>query len=107
MITAEELTAAYQNLARLMTQAHTAARQEIDAKSELERRRLAAIADGTIDGKNAELREASARQVLADLYETCEQAERVASDAKLALDLARLEVERVRALLRLAELTVA
>ncbi len=41
------------------------------------------------------------------LYTELEEAERTAADAKLDLDLARLEVDRVRCLLRLDELTAA
>lgn len=107
MITETELNAAYVNLTSAMTQAHAAARAEVDAKRGLEKARLAAITDGRIDGKNAELREAAAREALADLYASLEEAERVASDARLALDLAKLEVERVRALLRITEVAAA
>jgi hypothetical protein len=74
-------------------------------RARLESARLKALADGTIQGKNETEREARARELFADAYGI--QAELDAGEryARLALDLAQIEVEMVRAQMRAEELT--
>ncbi len=106
-VTTQAIDTAYSALRAALQKAHHTGQAAIDAKTKLERRKLAALVAGSITGKNAEEREAAARKRFADLYTELEEAERTAADAKLELDLARLEVDRVRCLLRLDELTAA
>lgn len=104
MITELEITKGYELLETAIQGLYEAGENETGARATLETRRLAGLADGTIEGKNADQREASARQVLEAEYLALEHAERTCRSARLVCDLARLEVERVRAQLRLAEL---
>ena len=83
---------------------HSAARLAILAKAMLEKATLARLADGTITGKNEQLREASARELLPHLYLDFENAAENEREAKLKLDIARADVECTRALLRLLEI---
>ncbi len=106
-VTTQAIETAYSALRAALQKAHHTGQASIEAKTRLERRKLAALAAGSLTGKNSEEREAAARERFGDLYTELEEAERTAADAKLDLDLARLEVDRVRCLLRLAELTAA
>ena len=100
----QKIRYAYSLLSSATSEYHEAAERAILAKSALERARLGGLANGTIEGKNAELREASAMERLADLYAELETAEGEERSARLWLDLARLGVEEIHALLRLAEI---
>ena len=62
--------------------------------------------DGSIDGKNAEVRDGQARELFAGNYEVVAKLKQSASEFKLALDLAVITKSEVNALLRLAEITV-
>ena len=95
---------AYTILKDKMKAHHSAAGLVILTKAMLERATLARLADGTITGKNEQLREASARELLPHLYRDFENAAENEREAKLKLDIARADVECTRALLRLAEI---
>ncbi len=86
---------------------HLSANALIAAKRDLEIAKLAGLASGTIDGKNAELREAAARTLLADKYTALETAELNERNDRFEMELAQLEIERVKMLLRLDEITVS
>ncbi len=79
----------------------------IKAKIELENERTKAIATGEIVGKNPDEREAKAQEILWPCYEALRAAEAKERKFKLALDVAALEVERVRLLVRAEELAAA
>ena len=100
----ETIDLTYKVLKGKMKEHHRAAGLAILTRAMLEKAKLARLADGTIAGKNEQLREASARELLPHLHRDYEDAEDGEREAKLQLDLARIEVERVRALLRLAEI---
>ena len=100
----QKIRYAYGLLSSATSEYHEATEQAIMARSALERAKLGGLASGAIEGKNAELREASARKQLAGLYAELETAEKEERSARLWLDLARLGVEEIRALLRLAEI---
>lgn len=104
MITAHEINDAYSQLARASETYFQAAELEIGSKTELDTETVKAIADGRIDGKNEAIRQGQAKELFAELHETHEANGQHARLAHHRLDLARLEVERIRALLRLAEL---
>lgn len=97
----------YASLRRAMRGHATAAERTITAKGKLDRAKLTGLADGTIDGKNADLREARAREVLAAQYDELESAETAERSARLSLDLARCEVEELRAYIRVGEVNAA
>lgn len=104
LINPGQITRAYAELTVATSAYHAAGEAEIAAKATLEHERAAALADGRIEGRNAELREAAARELLANLFAAAETAECEAREAKHRLDLARIKVEEARALLRLAEI---
>ena len=107
MLNADVINDAYGTLRTAQEQAYLHGERVIDAKSDVESKLLGRLADGSIVGKNQALRDAYAREVLASEYATLEIAEEANRTAKLDLDLARLEVDRLKMLLRLAELTTA
>lgn len=95
---------AFENLTSARTALFTAAEVTIMEKFLLEQQRSEAIASGKIDGKNAETREAQVRELLADQYlklATAENSERL---ARCNFDLASMEADAVRTLVRIAEL---
>ncbi|RPJ40092.1 MAG: hypothetical protein EHM35_00360 [Planctomycetaceae bacterium] len=103
-VTATHIQEAYRAKADTLVSHHIAAEQAIAARAALEIAKLAGLAGGTIDGKNADLREAKAREVLAEDYARLEAAEAGERRTHIDLDLACIQVEEVRALLRLMEL---
>ncbi len=104
MISPTDITARYTALADAKRHYAAAATEEIAAERALEDARLRAIADGRITGKNEAERAASAQTVLADLIEAHRAAQDCARAARLEMDLAALDVEALRAELRLMEL---
>jgi hypothetical protein len=107
MITFTDLTDAYDKLVAATAAAFETGETAANAKRILEVAHADALTAGRIDGKNTEQREALARQILAEEFTTLDVAATAARRAKHDLDMARIEVERVRALLRLAEWTAA
>lgn len=102
-VTEHEINDAYRTLANATRDAYRVGENLIAVTAELETAKLAGLRDGTIDGKNAELREAAARAALADLYDGQANAEQENREYQCALALAKIQVEQVRSLLRLAE----
>ena len=95
---------AFENLTSARTALFTAAEITIMEKFLLEQQRSEAMASGKIDGKNAETREAQVRELLADQYlklATAENSERL---ARRDFDLASMEADAARTLVRIAEL---
>jgi hypothetical protein len=106
-MTKETVGAAYEALKTAVLTAYEAGEAAIMAKNALEAMRLSMMMTGEIDGKNEAQREARARQLLEEKYDAVEFYEAGARRAKIALEVARLDVEMVRAQLRLAELVEA
>jgi hypothetical protein len=100
MLTEKEITAVYNRLSSARQVYGLAAELATTRKSELEIMKAGALADGLIEGKNAELREAACRQMFPNQYLSCEDADTELRDRKLALDLAQIEVDRVHDLIR-------
>ena len=98
------INSAYNNLSYAKKVFATVAENLIDAKNQLEVQKAGALLSGAIEGKNAELREASARDVLGGHYLEVAELEAEEREARLELDLASIEVERVKSLIRLEEL---
>lgn len=105
ILTEYEIHDAYNALAQATRDAYRVGENLIGVTAELEAAKLAGLRDGSIDGKNAELREAAARELLAAVYDGQANAEQENREYQAALSLAKIQVERVRALLRLAEVT--
>ena len=105
MITELNIVQAYEMLKVTQAAAYEAGEAAIEAKNTLELKRLEGLADGTISGKNQAMRDAAAAELLAADYAAVEQSEANARTARLDLELARADVSKAQALLRLAELT--
>jgi hypothetical protein len=103
MITEQEINAAKEELKSATINYHKAAYSLEKSKSELEIAKAEELAAGRITGKNAELREASARELFGEMYQEIDHLQSEYGKAKLALDLARIEDSRVSMLLRYAE----
>lgn len=106
MITEFAVKSAYDQVRQTTERLWNATERELAAKTMLEKTKAQMLADGTIQGKNAELREASARDILHSQYTALELAEETVRKARLDFDLARIDLEEMRTLLRLAEVTV-
>ena len=104
MITATHIDTAYAELRSAMRTHQEWAQMLAEAKHELETTKRQGLANGTIEGKNPEMREAAAQQMLSAHYAAVAELESAGSKAQLVLDLAKLEVERIRLHLRYAEL---
>jgi ADP-ribose pyrophosphatase YjhB (NUDIX family) len=76
-------------------------------RRELERERAVRIQTGEIFGKNEAERDARARELFPSLFAALEDAEQRDRQARLAYDLAKIEVERLDFLLRHAALQKA
>jgi len=99
----EIINKAYNELAEAKKKLFVVGERAISAKAALEARKVTAIVNGEIEGKNAEAREAAAKALLFLEYEALESAEVDERFARQDYDIAYIEVERVRALLRLQE----
>jgi len=104
MLTEEIVNNAYAVLEDAKKKLFVVGEKVITRKLELEYAKLSALSSGKIEGKNAELREAAAREYLEAEYESLESAEVDERRARQDYDIAEIEVYRVRALLRLYEI---
>ena len=95
---------AFDNLTDARSKLFTAAEVAIMEKYLLEEQRAAATTGGVFDGKNAEIREAQAREHLQAQYLKLAHAENAERKARYDYDLASVEVDTVKTLLRIAEL---
>lgn len=77
----------------------------IHAKDVFEKARLDALLNGSIIGKNADEREASAREFLKPLIDQLSVRQAQERRARYDFDQAMRSVEKVRSLLRLMEIT--
>lgn len=81
-----------------------AASAVIQSKQELEDSKMTLILSGTIDGKNAEIREAQMADKLAKHIQNVRQAEDAERRAKHEFDQALTDLDSTRYLIRVAEL---
>lgn len=91
---------AYDGYKRALIAHHQATEEAATANAELEQAKARALYDGLIDGKNAEQREAAARALLPVFYEQQETFATAQRETRLHLELAKIDVEKVEALLR-------
>lgn len=73
------------------------------AKRLLEEKKLKALLEGKIDGKNAEVREALTRELFSQEYQEIESLEEKYNKAKFDYDVANLTLDEMKFLLRLLE----
>ena len=103
-IAEEQIEAVFEKVHQCKFAYAEAAEVLVDAKKELEIAKLEGLASGAIEGKNAELREAAARELLPNAYIYLETAEKREREAKFDLDTAYLDYDCLKMLMRLAEL---
>lgn len=103
-LTAGTIKSAYQTLQAAKRSYAAAAAAETECERRLEDARLRAIADGRITGKNEAERAAMSHMLLADLIAEFQSRQDRTREARLAMELAALEVECLRTELRLLEL---
>lgn len=71
---------------------------------DLETAKFVAISNGTIDGKNAEIREGQLKSFLNHQYAKVETAQQIERGARYAMDQANMEVDHVKTIIRILEL---
>jgi hypothetical protein len=74
------------------------------AEDDLESDKTVTLLSGTIDGKNAEVREAQLRERCVDAYDGLSQAKHDEITARAEFDMCRYEVARINDMLRLMEI---
>lgn len=104
MLTVDSLTAVYAAMKAATAEAFNAAEAAEIATAAYEAGKSALLLDGKLDGKNEAQREAQAREALAPLFETVQTTGRAARLKKHLQEMARMDVELVRAQLRFLEL---
>lgn len=95
----------YLTLKRGKGELHMAVLARIEAKRTFDSARLRGLVDGTIAGKNADVREASVAEVLAEQQSALRLAEAEERNARLVVDLAQLDVDALHTELQLLEIT--
>lgn len=101
----QAITVAYAQLTKARLELWGATERTIRARLALEHERGARLMTGEIVGKNEAEREARARELLTSLYGDVEISEADERRARLEADLARIEVDRIEAVLRLLSMT--
>ena len=105
MITEKSIEEIYNTLTKfkeiLFSQADTLAQD----KSLLNQAQAKGLADGSITGKNQQMRDASAREVLVELFDEVDTSQVIYDQARLDYELASYEVEKTRLIIRLMEVT--
>jgi len=98
-------TAAFENIKSARSDLFTATEKALYFKVTLDTDEASAMASGQFDGKNAETRKAQAREFFNDKYMELATAENGERTARYHFDIAQVDVDTVKTLLRIAELT--
>lgn len=102
-----EITVAYRYLVEATKDYAAESENVITLKASLDVNIAKAYAAGIVQGKNQSERDGWIANEFEPIIQCLETAQEDERKAKLQLDIARIEVEKVRALLRLMELTQA
>ena len=103
--TLEKMTTnAFANAQTARDNLYESAENNIATKEALETAKVEIALSGKLDGKNAEIREAQARTLLADQFLAVTITERSERTARYRFDKNALDVDAVKTLLRIAEL---
>ena len=105
-ITKTMVTTVYDDLLLATTTWTPLQKDYLVLKEILENKVSTALANGSIEGKNADMRKANARDLYYEDYKGLALAKDSADLAKLSLDLAAIRKSHVLSLLRLAEIIV-
>jgi hypothetical protein len=104
-INPETINIAYSELSDAVMDYQDAANSEELANADLKTLIAEATANGDIEGKNQAARDAAARTMFADQYHVLSNMSIKTRAVKLRLDLAKIEVERIKTMLRVMELS--
>jgi len=96
---------AFKNMQAALDKSFVAAGSTIDARQSLEADKSAALVSGKIDGKNEEIRKAQLRDALEGQYQAVAEMEHNERLAMYNLEKARIEIDTVKTMLRIAELS--
>ena len=100
----EMAVTAFENSQAARNELFLTAEQTIACGQVLEDDKNSATVAGKFDGKNAEIREAQAREFLSAQYSNHAEAQRNERQARYKFDRAQIDVDTVKTLLRIAEL---
>lgn len=100
----DKATKAFIDLAHMRGKLFSAAEKTIYLSMVLENEKASAVAAGKFDGKNAEIREAQAREFFLDKQTDLAIQQNAERAARYDFDLAQIEVDTVKTMLRIAEL---
>jgi len=95
---------AFENVKKARVELFVAAEKAIDLKMKLDAEEASEMAAGRFDGKNAETRKAQAREFFSEKYNELVSAESAERSARRRFDLASIDVDTVKTLLRIYEL---
>ena len=104
MITGNVVNDAYEQLCAKEKYLFDASYSLASIKDALETEVSKGLADGVIIGKNQQLRDAAARELLPELFDAVTKAQNVYDKTRLDYTLAQNEVSRVRLIIRLMEI---
>lgn len=107
MINDGTITTVYAVLKESLHRYQEAEWHKIEAETDLKKLERDVLLSDKIDGRNAQIRDAQMRKVLADQYDTLYKLEREAQAAKDDLELARIDVEHARLQMRYEELVAS
>lgn len=99
-----EIKQAYKRMSVALLDAYDMTEEMLTARAAVTLAVGEAVLDGRIDGKNEIAREAQARRLFPAEYKRLDETEGWARAARHRIEMQRLEVDEVRARLRLAEL---
>jgi hypothetical protein len=105
MITQDDLNKAYEDLSEAKGEYITASTHLETLKATIETRTATALYHGEIEGKNDAQRKGAAMEMFSQDYEELAQLQHNYANAKYHYEVAQIEVDRVRSLLRLMEIT--
>lgn len=100
-LTEQDIREAYRMFQDWTEEYYEARIELLNTEEDLERKRLAGLASGEIEGRNSDAREAAARELLAKEYERVRSAKQWVEEARGQYDVAELEVKMIDKVLRL------
>jgi hypothetical protein len=104
-ISEQVIDEAYQKLSKARFDAWQAAERVAMRRVDLQRARARRVVAGEIDGRNEVEREAQARRLLPDEFAALEQAELEDRRTGIAVELCRIEIERIQTVIRYLSLS--
>ncbi|MHA2276833.1 MAG: hypothetical protein ACXAC2_13755 [Candidatus Kariarchaeaceae archaeon] len=104
MITEKLISDAYEHLSKCRENMFQSADILAQDKTNLKILEAKGLADGSIEGKNQQMRDASAREVLAEQFDLVDTSQFIYDKARLDFDLANYEVNKFSLIVRYLEI---